>query len=56
MRRWTLFKVGSIDDDWLIGDGWRGEAEQCGSMKAVEELQGKENQMGFALSSMLQDG
>jgi hypothetical protein len=37
-RRWTSFKVVGIDDDWHIGDGWHGEAEKCGSTKAVEEL------------------
>jgi hypothetical protein len=53
MRRWTSFEVGGIMDDWLIGDGRRDEAEWCGSMKAAEELCREENQMGFALSSMV---
>jgi hypothetical protein len=53
MRRWTSFEVGGIMDDWLIGDGRRDEAEWCGSMKAAEELRGEENQMGFALSSIV---
>jgi hypothetical protein len=53
MRRWTSFEVGGIMDDWLIGDGRRDEAEWCGSMKAAEELRREENQMGFALSSLV---
>jgi hypothetical protein len=55
MRRWTSFEVGGINDDWLIGDGRRDEADRCGSMEVAEELQGEEHQIGFSLSSMLRD-
>jgi hypothetical protein len=32
------FEVGGLDDDWIVGDGQRGEVERCGSEEAAEEL------------------
>jgi hypothetical protein len=32
------FKVGGLDDDWIVGDRRRGEVERCGSEEAAEEL------------------